>query len=414
MALATRTVQLLQQSSKKLKSLHVEYPEAIEESLLGFALADEEDQDDNESQEARRLFRVQDFSAFANLEEVTFNNIYDDLFEWRRMLVKILKSSPRLRKLGLSISNETIARAYHHDNSESYIDFFDNLCDEYGASGAPPLQLQILRCGYAMYPQNVASFQKLTDLSHLEVVHVENACLQREMVYLFLYKEDENSGIVFDTFLSPACCNLRRFTAYQLRGDVFKALCHNTDANWMRQLAISFENPEAGDYEMAQILTPHREYSGLPLQVRMMDLDLKGSDEDETLDILDNLVSANSENLEGLAVHLPRHPTRNDSFGHMDLLQDVAQKLPNLTQIVINLQSTSPGRDNIPDQLHKIEAEKMANAVPQLQFICICRNFWRICRRLNGEGKMLVILESLDEWEREDVELFQHTIFKVW
>ncbi|KAH7420129.1 hypothetical protein BKA64DRAFT_33770 [Cadophora sp. MPI-SDFR-AT-0126] len=412
-ALATRTVQLLHQSCNKLKSIHVAYPAEIQGRLLGLGIADEEDQGDEDSHEARTLFRIQDFSAFANLEEVTFYNIYDDLSRWRRTLAKILKSSPRLRKLGLSLSTETIARAYHRGKSATYIDFFDRLCDEFGATGASTLQLQSLRCGSTIYPRSPASLEKLTDLSHLEEVHVQNASVEGEIVYLSMYEEDEHIGIAFDTFLSPACRNLRRFTAYQLRGDVFEALCNNTDVEWTRQLAISFECPDEGNYEIAQILTEDSEFPGLPLQVRMMDLDFNDKYEDEISDILDNLVSSNSETLEGLALHLPKHPTRHGSFAHFDLLQEAVGRLPKLTQIAMNLHESIHGRTYTAEQLNKVEAEKLASAAHHLQYVNICWSFWRIWRPIDGEGRMSLILISLNEWEREDVELFRHTIFKA-
>ena len=345
-----------------------------------------------------------------DLEELTIDNIYDDLYRWRRHLVKILKNSPRLRKLGLSLSVETVARSYNRGNHDAYTDFFDQLCNEYGGSRASPLQLQSLKCGTDIWPKSAAALQKLTDPFYLEELHIENESVQGDSVYLYLYEDDE-CGIVFDTFLSPACPNLRRFTANQLQGDVYEALCSNTDASWTRQLAISFECPSESDYEMTQVLTKDPEYPGLPMKLRMMDLDLKSSNEGETKETLDNLVSSNSETLEGLAVHLPQN--QNGEIGHLDLLQNTILKMPKATQIAINIHKSIHGKSNAAEQMHKVAAEKLANAAPHLRFVNICWSFWRIWRPIDAEGKLIVVLELMDEWEREDTELFQHTIFEA-
>jgi len=325
--------------------------------------------------------------------------------------VKILKNSPRLCKLGMSLSVETVARSYNRGNYEAYTDFFDQLCNEYGGSRASPLQLQSLNCGTDIWPKSVVALQKLTDPSYLEELHIENKSVQGDSVYLYLYDDDDECGIVFDTFLSPACPKLRRFTAYQLQGDVYEALCRNTESSWTRQLAISIECPSESDYEISQILTKDPDYPGLPMKLRMMDLDLKNSNEDEMKETLDRLVYSNSETLEGLAVHLPHD--KNGEIGLLNLIQKTILEMRKATQIAINMHKSGHGRSKVVEQVHKAAAEKLANVAPHLQFINICWSFWRIWRPIDAEGKPMVILELMDEWERENVELFQNTIFEA-
>lgn len=382
----------------------------MQSRILGLRIANEANEAEDSDQEAREIVRDQNFSAFTDLEELAIYNIYDDPYRWRRHLVKILKNSPRLCKLGLSISAETIARFHLRGHHEAYTDFFDHFCNEYGRSAASPLQLQSLKCGTGIWPKSAASLRKLTDLFYLQEVHIENESVQGDGgIYLYLYDDDEEeSGIVFDTLLSYACPNLRRFTANQLQGDVYKALCSNTDVAWTSQLALSFENPNESGYEVAQILTEDSEYPGLPMQLRMIDLDLKNSTRDETKTTLDNLVSSNYKTLEGLAIYLPQN--HHGEIGHLDLLQKTILQMQEITQISINRQNCHGNGSCAVESLYATSAEKLANAQPRLQCINICWSFWRISRCIDAEGKVIVNLELMDEWERKDVELFQDTI----
>lgn len=69
----------------------------MDKEVLGFSVSPEPDRDnDCGVLEARALYSTQDFTAFMDLEELTIDNMGNDLPGWRRQLTKILKNSPRL------------------------------------------------------------------------------------------------------------------------------------------------------------------------------------------------------------------------------------------------------------------------------------------------------------------------------
>lgn len=246
-------------------------------------------------------------------------------------------------------------------------------------------------------------------------MHIENGDVKDNIYeYIYMYSEFEEDGnIVFDAILSPKSRSLRRFTAYQLQTDVYMALCNFRAAGLARQLAISFECFACGDYyELAQLLREDRKKPFLPMQFRMMDLELWRDiyDAVSAQQILDGLLSTNLENLEGLMVHLLVNPAIDGEFDHLDELQGALLQMPNLTQLVIG----ETRRSKPTDEMLKCAAQKLANAVPQLRYINVCRKFWRICQGIDADSKETKRLEELEEREKEDVEFFGHTIFKYY
>jgi hypothetical protein len=76
---------------------------------LGYA-EDRESSDGPSAEElrAREVYGRPDLTVFCGLEELTLNNLCEELPWWRETIVKVLKNSPELKKLGLSLSAATI------------------------------------------------------------------------------------------------------------------------------------------------------------------------------------------------------------------------------------------------------------------------------------------------------------------
>ena len=113
-------------------------------------------------------------AVFSGLEELTLENLYEELPWWRAQIFQVLKNSPGLQELKLSLSTKTLARYHHNEEREKYDTFFDKLCGEYGDAVAAPLRLRSLHLGTAVYPFDTGCLVALTDLKFLEEVHVEN------------------------------------------------------------------------------------------------------------------------------------------------------------------------------------------------------------------------------------------------
>ncbi|KAK1757006.1 hypothetical protein QBC47DRAFT_342008 [Echria macrotheca] len=395
--------------------------------LLMTSAADEAQgrEPDADVQEARRLYLPQDFSAFTRLHELTLTNMYGDLRRWKRLIVKILRNSPGLTKLSLSLSDYAVERSYHDGRLDDYVEFFTSLCDEYAQPNTPPLKLRSLECGTAIYPDDLDALEKLTDLSYLEEVHIDNTGVYVHGDTIILYDEDGYSGLVFDAFLSPRCPKLRRFSASELRTDVFDALCGAQAAKLTRQIAVSFDRQDMGDERTSLFLRADKEHPNLPLTLRMMDLDLdETADEDQTAEeLLEDLVATNADTLDGLAVHLSLSllgsagTAEESSTSDLDLgfLNARLRRLPHLRQLLV-------GIIEMDRHFSKQEAavrcagiaENIARSVPQLRYICVCGTYWRIWRLGgNDSERPAVELERLDEArDRQGVELFAHSIYQ--
>ncbi len=167
-----------------------------------------------------------DLYAGPGLEELTLESCYD-LPWWRTKIVEVLKDSPNLKKLRLSLLEDTIVHFCNnaHDSSP-YEDWFDILCREYGRTGAPPLRLQSLHCGLGVFPQETDAITQLMNLSCLEEVYVDNKSVQSQYGPIILYEDGVSSGIPFRDFLGS---NLRQLSVYSYRRDVHSTLSQIAD-----------------------------------------------------------------------------------------------------------------------------------------------------------------------------------------
>lgn len=401
--LATETLRVLHDSCPRIKSIRIEFPDGMDEL---FVLDDTEPS--RLQLEARDIYGEPDLTIFKGLEELALDNLYAPW--WRSQVVQTLQNSPTIRKLALSLSPETIFRYDGRGEIEMFHDFFDQLCDEYGATGAAPLPIQSLNLGTGIYPRRRSGIEQLVNFRDLEDVHVENRGVWSCYDLILMYDGGkENSGLVFDVFQPTQCPRLRRFTAAQYKPDVHRLLATKWDSTSARQLAISFTSiGNRYTYEPAMLLgEADSRHPSLPLHFRMLDI---GFDADTTYldDVLHDLVSGDDGALEGLVI--PWHRVQTDQgvgFLHLDLIANAVAKLANLTQLRV-----IPNRWNREEIIGSEETQRIADilarAGPRLRYIQIQHRYLSIWRNRDGT----IRLEELEDREIDDVELFSRTVWE--
>ncbi|KAK4033002.1 hypothetical protein C8A01DRAFT_40557 [Parachaetomium inaequale] len=339
------------------------------------------------------------FSGFANLHQLTLSQLRGDLAWWKGNVVHILRHSPGLRSLELSISAKSIRSRRNYDTN-----FFDQLCGGYAAVGGLPLCLQSLRCGQGVFPMSHASLAKLTDVSHLEEVHIFNHQEYWGQDDVQLYpSEQSRSGIVFNAFWPQHCPNLRRFSVSIYQLDVHEFLCAwAVDPSFSRRLAFCVDDLRHLGYGDPSLLFrpnsghPGR-HPGLPIKLRMLGLDLDRDtifrsvpDLDEEYwreEVLGDIVASNTESLEGLMICTPMHQdddsysiglnTELTRFYDLDVLQEVIGRFHHLKQLSVNGHRPLPDSDWGPPTPEAIldAAKKLAGAAPGLMYINIYERF---------------------------------------
>lgn len=90
------------------------------ELVLGHMSDREYDHPEPYQLEARGIYARPDLTVFAGLEELTLDNLCEELPWWKSQIVKVLMNSPGLRKLQLSLSVDTIFR---HNKYEEKVRF---------------------------------------------------------------------------------------------------------------------------------------------------------------------------------------------------------------------------------------------------------------------------------------------------
>ncbi|KAK3370649.1 hypothetical protein B0H63DRAFT_552774 [Podospora didyma] len=469
--LTITTIDVLRSSCRQLKSLSIRYPPHMDELVLALDEYSPEPRDDpNPLQiEARKLCsKPSGVALFAGLEELTLEYLYDDLAWWRTTIAQMLRNSPGLKKLELSIAGFTIGR-YYSNHNEELVEFFTDVCEEYavatGTNAPPPplLQLESLHCGQCIYPtsdwnKQLRSLEKLTDLRRLQQLHV----FDEEVTAISRVVMDPSTPPLLDIFGPDHCPNLRRFTIGEYSKDVEEVLAGIADASFARQLAISCKRQGQGR-EMATLLRPNPAYPFLPRHFRMLDIDLQRDfvyldyHEDEEIPaetILEELVADDDGALEGLAIRLPwitledeegeennerkgedengekehkegegenervekneeKEKKKEDecTFEHLGLLEQALPRLVNLTQLVVPMDDFGR-RPEFSENMVTSAAKRLAAAGPTLRYINVYWRHWRIWRDGRDDNGAAVRLEELDKDEIRHVELFAHTIFQ--
>jgi hypothetical protein len=154
------------------------------------------------------------------------------------------------------------------EQRDLYFNFFDRICEAYAEDGGSPSSLATLRYRTALFPMEAESLIKLTNLSSLEKVYIEDQGVYNDKNYFLLYKDvSGESGIAFGAF-DPG--KYRRFSTVEYKRDIHRYLCV-IPKFFAHQLLVSFKTLDE-DYEIGKLLREDQEYESLPLQLRMMDL----------------------------------------------------------------------------------------------------------------------------------------------
>ncbi|KAL2256225.1 hypothetical protein VTK26DRAFT_1969 [Humicola hyalothermophila] len=414
---APETIKALHDSCPKLKSLRISFPEAMDWWVLGLNRGCPPDPGQAPQ---RRIYRTLDLTVFKGLDELALDNLYDNLPAWRSQVVRILRTSPSIRKLRLSLAKQTLFRYDVCDERDKFIGFFDLLCRHYERTGGEPLPIQSLVLGTAVFPFQAGSVEKLIKLQDLEEVHVENKNVTHNHTIIDLYNSgQEESGILFEAFGPDRCPRLRRFTAAQYEKDVERLFAQELTPLFARQLAISCEEMGAG-YELAALLRPSLDYVSLPVHLRMIDIDfcrdnvfLRGESGETDGEVpvvekvLCDLEIDDEGALGGLAVHM-EDPSNSESWWkQVDLLGNAAARLVNLTQLsILGNPLLSSWSEDDAEALRKT-AHVLAATAPRLRYIQVYKHYFRVWRKLDDK----FWLEELEDREIEDVELFHRTVW---
>ncbi|KAH6847098.1 hypothetical protein B0I37DRAFT_374290 [Chaetomium sp. MPI-CAGE-AT-0009] len=395
------TLDILRKSCPAIKTLHIAFY-----GDMG---------DDSWGPGERELYRDPDLTVFSGLEELALDYLYEELPTWRFQIAQVLKNSPGLRKLRLSIARTTIVRYAENNDGAKFQNFFGQLCEEYSKTGSAPLRLRSLHLGDAMQPYEADSVKNLTDLDFLEEVYIENDGIWHKGGTPRAV--DMGGGdIAFNVFGPDHCPKLRRFNFGVYDENVHQFLANITDGSFTRRLAISCRDMDIG-YELAGLLRPNPDYPCRPLHLRMLNIDLErkhayldeGEDENKpaAIEVLDHLVSGDNGTLEGLAVRLNESRKVPGSFVVLDTLVRYVGKLVNLNQLALLL-STSLYNWMVVEELEHI-ARMLAVAAPRLRYIKVSELYWRIWRNRDGS----VRLDRLDRYEVYEVELFRGLNWRI-
>jgi len=412
-------IQTLRERCPKLRSIFIEYPEADE----NFELLRLHESPTQEEITANELHQQQDFPEFTNLRDLSLRNLYGDILTWTEQIVKVMRNSPQLRILGLGLSRAIIIRMVHNWpqewNKAMHWHFFTQICDGFAGTGALPLSLKSLRCGRGFWPSYGDSVGKLTDYVSLEEVSIHNCGFSDWAPdYLALYDNDiHECGIDFATFGIQNCPNMRRFSAHIYMKDVEDVLLNMTK-DFSRQVAVSFAvHDEDLEYDVARLCREDPDRPELPLQLRMLDLDIWRDDDDPEMmpaeQALDFLVKNSAQFLEGLILqnlHLPENEITDDSLD-LEWLGSRITRLPKLTQLAVNTAELLYRKSADPPRFLLQAAQKLVEfASTRLRFISIHSFCWEVLRAGDDTWR----LEQLDQREIQRVELFHLIGFRDW
>jgi hypothetical protein len=333
------------------------------------------------------------------LRELTLHHLPNNHYGWwLPQLVSLLQNSPGLRKLRLGFTlfcpQPSQDAQIRQEMEGRYIYALDRLCELYGRTGASSLRLHSLELLEGTYPLSVDSLKNLTDLSCLHDVYTAN-----------ILPLGYSVPVAWAAFGPPHAPNLRHLRVDRYTAAVHRHFCAvgESDPSFVRRLGVFAKSMEP-PFSTAALLRPSPDHPSLPLQVRMLDIDLalrrrSAEPQAEALrtaeQALEDVVSSNADSLEGLAVNLPARE-EDDEEPNVQLLERALAKLPSLTQLSAHWQG-------LPHQ--NAAAERFALAGPRLRFINIGRSFWRVWRKDNGTVKLTVIKTR----EADRVELWRYS-----
>lgn len=279
--------------------------------------------------------------AFGNRYSTTFpfigmgleSSVFPTVIGGLRAFARLLIDSPALKKLSLGFEELSLIRM-----SEECTNMFDELCHLYQTGGGSPLLLESLELLGILFPFGVSPLKNLVDLASLQDVYISDYSLS-----YFGYPPPRK--IAYEAFAPPHTPNLRNFRIDEYHRSLHEHFCAIAIANpsFTRRLAIAYKGfPRRTGLDASALLRPDPRHPSLPLQARMLDLDLnrehvygEGNDVKVSADeVLEDLARTNADTLEGLAVTLPNSEDVKTEY-QLQLLENALGRLPRLEQLSI-------------------------------------------------------------------------------
>ncbi|CAK7235808.1 hypothetical protein SBRCBS47491_009420 [Sporothrix bragantina] len=471
MPLDPRTLRVLHESCPRIKAIHVIFDEDMGDRLFGYNVMGAEPW----QLEIREKYSQPDMSMFTILEELTLHGLCQELPWWQSHIAQVLRrNADTFKRLSFSLSASTCLNYTFEHNDDAFDYFFKDLCADFGGVVAgrqfrtiappalPPLKIEFLSLGCGMAVYHPTWLEALTNLVHLQEVHVFNGGIYYEAEPVRMVYEDyafDACEIAFGTFGPSRCPSLRCFTVDKYQFDVYSFLAKSAaeDPTWARKLAVFVGDMSEG-FEVASLLQTialdklddETQFLSPPVHFRMLEIDLQRQDLElyvckgdsrnpnpteeaapSVEEVLGYLADDDNSTLEGLTVHL-EETRESDTFGelgytigiefvNLDLLATSLAKLTNLSQLAIQSYGEPFEESILSEKKLKDAAVLLAEAVPSLRYIKVCQLCWRIwrmrCMGTDGDSddarKETVQLEMLQDREITDVELFSHTIWEV-
>jgi hypothetical protein len=409
--------------------------------------SDEDDDEDEDGQravlETSQVYTSMHYLVpFSGLTTLNIADMDDDLDSWRTDLIYILKASPAMKALGLSIDQRAVGRLSMNREFDKYRGFFQSFCNQYASNDGQPLHLKSLRLGLSVllisdspeyldpsradnsHVYYTASYlSKLTELSVLEEIHIENRNYYDEGECIGLYGEmaGRYSGIAWWSFTQENTPNLRRFTAHQYVNEVHEFLRDSCSRNYTSQIAISFTDPDNNNYDYGQeealyldhLLEENDEYPNQPLRFRMIESDCRHlSEELDIPGLREKFVASRKDqwtSLEGIFIVL-RGENHTGLCG-LDLIVDILPSLNRLEQLQVgiaidhverNHEEYDSAKQFFGSMAYKLEvALRLVNSGKGLRYIKVGNLAWRVCRDSNAEANRLLVMDSEEQLEVE-------------
>lgn len=350
-------------------------------------------------------------AVFSHLEVLKIGGIFGDLPWWASHLAYVFKSTPRLRELGLAVSSSTILRLGFVHNFNLQLGFFGSICKAYGEIEARRLKLRSIHFGHGVRPYSVEALEKLTDLSLLEEVYINNSS------YHHVYGQP-----IYKAFGPSHCPNLRRFRVQVYDHATHQFLVTSANSTWARQVAISSTYHLAGQrVEPAMLLRPMT-FEGStdtygPYHFRMLEIDLVRNGHPipgrllpaiSAREVLESVTQNDNGALEGLVLSLPvRKFTGSVGLGFFQDILDAVPKLANLAQLGLASDLDDDETTKFEPILDKV-ARDLAAASPSLRYLQVFHRHYKIHRARRRKAKLRVMEEPA---EIDAVELFSKNCF---
>jgi len=194
----------------------------------------------SDQENAHEVYRSLDLTLFHNLQELSLENICDDLDQRKLQIAHVLEHSPNMRRLRLSLSLEKRQRG--SPPGGVHRQFFDGICDIYQATGASTLRLRGLYFGGTTFPPKLGKLAKIADIAFLGEPSFWSA--GSDNVLRSFWDDDRHS--LFAEFKKARCPNLRYMKVLDYDLDAFPSLFDVINPSQPQQLGTTMWHGSRG------------------------------------------------------------------------------------------------------------------------------------------------------------------------